>query len=166
MKLTHTAAIPGVNYFGLHISALDAGNVVVLKRAGATVITYGPADLIKAIGACPDSKNPYCGNPGPGANTGLNSGEQYAFVNFFDLNGYFDEIVLTESGGGFENDNFTTGYVDTNFIFGTSTSVPEPGSLPVVLAGLLGLAAAAQLARRRPGTGVSALAGMGVAATA
>lgn len=163
VKLTHTAAIPGINYFGLHISALDAGNLVVLKRAGVTVATYGPADLIKALGACPDTKNPYCGNPGPGANTGLNNSEQYAFVNFFDLNGYFDEIVLTETGGGFENDNFTTGYVDTNYIFGTSTSVPEPGSLPIVLAGLLGLAAAAELARRRQGASVAAPAGVGAA---
>lgn len=164
VKLTHTATIPGVNYFGLAISALNAGNTVVLKRAGATLITYGPADLIKALGACPNVNNAYCGNPGPGANTGLNSGEQYAFVNFFDLNGYFDEIVLTENGGGFENDNFTTGYVDTNYIFGTSTSVPEPGSLPIALAGLFGLAAAVQLTRRRPGS-IAAPAGMaGVAA--
>lgn len=162
VKLTHSGAIPGINYFGLAISALDAGNTVVLKRNGTTVITYAPVDLIKAVGACPNTNNPYCGNPV----TGLNGNEQYAFVNFFDRDNYFDEIVLTETGGGYESDNFTFGYVDTNFIFGTSTNVPEPGSLPIVLAGLLGVAAATQLARRRPGASVVSLAGMGSLATA
>lgn len=144
IKLAHTAALPGINYFGLAISALDAGNAVTLKRAGLTVASYGAADLVKALKACPDASNSYCGNP----STNANAGEQYAFVNFFDLSGYFDEVLLTETGGGFEADNYTVGYVDTAATFGTNV-VPEPGSAAVMAMALAAVAATVRLRRNR-----------------
>jgi len=144
VKFSHTNAVPGVNYLGLQISALDAGNQLTLYRAGIVLGTYGPAALAKAAGTCPTVKgaaNPYCGNP----TTGENTGEQYAYINFFDLSGYFDELMLTEtSGGGFEADNFTVGYLNPITPFGT-VLVPEPGSVAVVLSGLFGM----MLLRRR-----------------
>ena len=146
LTLSHTAALPGINDFGLQISALDAGNTLTFYRAGVQVGQYGPADLIAGVGACPSGSNPYCGNP----TTGQDAIEQFAYVNFFDLGGYFDEIKLTETGGGgFESDNYTAGYVDTGSTFQTSamsdtiSAVPEPpstGPLLSVLAALLGLA--------------------------
>lgn len=138
VKFSHTAAVPGVNYVGLQISALDQGNQLTLYRAGIVVGSYGPAALTKAVGACPTNNgaaNPYCGNP----TTGENTSEQYAYVNFFNLNNYFDELMMTEtSGGGFEADNFTVGYLNPIAPFGT-VLVPEPGSVAVVLSGLLGM---------------------------
>lgn len=144
VKFSHTNAVPGVNYVGLQISALDAGNQLTLYRSGVVLGTYSPAALVKAVGTCPTNNgttNSYCGNP----TTGENTGEQYAYVNFFDLSGYFDELMLTEtSGGGFEADNFTVGYLNPTTLFGT-VLVPEPGSVAVVLSGLLGV----MLLRRR-----------------
>lgn len=144
IKLTHTAALPGINYFGLAISALNAGNTVTLKRAGLTVASYGPTDLIKAVKPCPDAANRYCGNP----TTNANAGEQYAFVNFFDLSGYFDEVLLTETGGGFEADNYTVGYIDTAATFGINT-VPEPGSAAIMAMALAAVAATVRLRRNQ-----------------
>jgi hypothetical protein len=147
LTLSHTAALPGVNHFGLQISALDAGNRLTFYRAGVQVGQYGPSDLIQQVGACPNSSNPYCGNP----TTGQDSGEQFAYVNFFDLSGYFDEVKLTQvGGGGFESDNYTVGYIDTGSMLQTAavsdlaSAVPEPsstGPLLSVLAALLGFAA-------------------------
>ena len=151
LKLTHTNALPGINYIGLQISALDAGNTVTFYRAGVQVGQYGPANLIQQVGTCPNASNGYCGNPTNNAD----NGEQFAYVNFFDLSGYFDEIKFTQttSGGGFESDNYTVGYVDTNAVF-QATNVPEPSSTATLLAGLAALLGftAWQRRRRRPAT--------------
>ena len=145
LKLTHTNALPGINYIGLQISALDAGNTLTFYRSGVQVGQYGPANLIQQVGACPSTSNRYCGNP----TTGENSSQQYAYVNFFDLSGYFDEITFTETCcGGFESDNYTVGYVDTNAVF-QATNVPEPPSTATLLAGLAGLLGITAWQRRR-----------------
>ena len=49
----------------------------------------------------------YDGNP---SNRRVNSGEPYAFINFFgDQNTAWDQIVLTNNGNsGFESDNYTS----------------------------------------------------------
>ncbi len=140
ITFAHTAAVKGVNYFGLAVSALDAGNVVTVLNQGVVLATFNAATVGKALGACPDIKNKYCGNP----TTGQNPGEQYGFLNFFDLNGYFDQVVLTEAGsGGFEVDNFVAGYRAVDVTFGPPlVPVPAPGSLLMLapLLGVLGLA--------------------------
>ncbi len=144
LQLTHTAALPGINYIGLQISALDAGNTLTFYRSGVQVGTYGPSNLIQQVGACPSASNGYCGNP----TTGANSSQQYAYVNFFDLSGYFDEIKFTETCcGGFESDNYTVGYVDTNAVF-QATNVPEPSSTATLLAALAALASLTAWQRR------------------
>jgi hypothetical protein len=89
ITLSTSSGVPGVNYFGYWLSALDPGNQVVFKESGTTIATLSPADVIAAIGPCSSSltgpgPNGYCGNPFPGF--GYNN-QQYAFINFVDTTG-------------------------------------------------------------------------------
>ena len=129
VMLANSGAIPGVNYFGFWLSALDAGNEVVLRENGTQVGTYAPADLLAAVGSQPA----YFGNPNADF-LRRNNGQPYAFVNFFDTSGFFNEVDFTENPaqGGYESDNHVVGYRDPNVPFGASI-VPEPVSV-----GLLG----------------------------
>ncbi|MGA9070301.1 MAG: PEP-CTERM sorting domain-containing protein [Terracidiphilus sp.] len=139
LTLTTSGDLPGVNYFGLWFSALDAGNELQFYENDSLLLTFTPAMFESLVGACPGSTNAFCGNPN--ANF-LNddSGEQYAFLNFFDQNGYFNKIVFTESGGGgFESDNHTVAYMDPPTPSGTviSGEAPEPSSLVLLLTGIM-----------------------------
>lgn len=141
IKFTNTTAVRGVNYLGLDISALDDGNVIELLRQGSVLASFSSATLKKKL-KCPDTTNLYCSNP----TSGENAGEAYAYVNFFDLDGYFDEIKLKQTCcGSFETDNLTAGFREANATFGEPVNVPEPASAAVLAAGLAGLL----LARRR-----------------
>ncbi len=137
LDLRHGDSIPGLNYFGMQLSALDAGNMLEFRRNNETIYTYTPNMLIKSLGSCKDG-NAYCGNP---SEPTQNAGQQYAFINFFDTNGYFDQVRFQQiGGGGFESDNHTVGYrppssdTSTRFAF---ISVPEPISLGMLGTGLL-----------------------------
>ena len=143
-----TKGLPGVNYFGIWISALDAHNDLRLyNTAGQLVLDFTPADLIKALGACPSSA--YCGNP-TAPFSGKDGNEQFAYVNFFDLTGYFGQVVLYDNGGtGFESSNHAVAYFDPNTPFGNAlsvTGVPEPRGVATLGIGIVALA----LLRRRP----------------
>jgi hypothetical protein len=98
---TNTPSVPGVNYFGLWFSALDAGNLLQFYKGSTLLYTFTPADFINMVGPCPSSTNSFCGNPTT-AFSGQDSGEQFAFLNFFDTTpgGYFDTVVLSETTEG------------------------------------------------------------------
>ncbi len=136
-----TTLSTGVNYFGFWLSALDAGNEVSFYKNGVDVYDFTPQQVIAALGSCYGSTpNPYCGNPNS-AFSGQDSGEQFVFVNFYDLAGSFDSIHFSEGaagyGGGYESDNHTVGYVTAE----TGIQVPEPASIVLFAGGVAGLLA-------------------------
>lgn len=149
VALTHSANIPGVNYFGIWITALDQYNDLQFYRGNQLLYSFGPSDLIRLLGNYSDpSQNAYCGNPTTPF-LGKDSGELFAYVNFFDTGSYFDKVVLSNSGStGFESSNHAVAYLNPINIVGHQiTSIPEPGALTLIGTALIGLG----LARRRGG---------------
>jgi hypothetical protein len=152
LNLNWTSAVPGVNYFGLWFSALDAGNLLQFYDRGVLVYQFSPADFINLVGAC-NGSNAFCGNPIGGGDPY----QQFAFLNFFDTTGYFDQIVFSEPTGaaldGFESDNQTVGYMNPpavdsgSRIYNNPTGAPEPGTLGLFVAG--GILIALGVRRRR-----------------
>jgi hypothetical protein len=120
----------GINYFGYWLSALDAGNQVSFYKGGVEVGALTPADVIAKLG----TSGPYYGNPNPPFQGG-DSGEPYAFINFYDMSGTFDQVVFTEDPavGGYESDNHTVGF------FTHVGGVPEPSTWAMMLLGFAGL---------------------------
>ena len=147
LALTVSGGVPGVNYFGLWFSALDAGNELQFYDSGTLVYTFTPAMFMQLVGNCPGSA--FCGNP----NNGDDGSEQFAFLNFFDQGGYFDQIVFTETtNAGFESDNHTVAYMNPVTPSGTVIPgpAPEPGSFVLLSLGALSLLG---LKRRRSARG-------------
>jgi hypothetical protein len=127
----------GVNYFGYWLSALDAGNQVVFKKSGVQVGALTPADVLAQVSGQPA----YFGNPNP-AFLGQNSGQPYAFINFYDTSGTFDEVDFTQNMiGGYESDNHTVGFFTK--IGGVPSPVPEPSTWVMMGLGFAGLSFAA-----------------------
>jgi len=123
------------SYFGFWWSAGDASNVLRFYNDGQLVQEFTTASLLSVL---PDD---YFGNP---RNRSLNTGEPYAFINFFgDAHTSWDSITLTNLGNtGFESDNYTTRVAAWNptndgplpgvgvaIIEGTTTTPVIPGSL-------------------------------------
>jgi len=145
LTLTHSGTIPGVNYFGMWMSALDSGNQLQFYNGNTVVYAFTAAQIIATMGACPSATNPYCGNP----NNQQDPGEQFAFLNIYDESGYFTKIVVTETnGGGFESDNHTVGYISTIKPVGTTYYTPEPRPLVLLSFGILALTGLRRRSRR------------------
>ena len=143
-KVDLTTSQPaGINYFGFWLSALDLGNQVSFYRNGNDIYDFTPASLTALVGACPDSTNPYCGNP----NSGAEKNQPFAFLNFFDTAGTFDSVHFNESParGGYESDNHTVGY----FTAQGSVEGPEPASLTIMGGALTIFAGIGAIRRRR-----------------
>ncbi|MEH2325149.1 MAG: hypothetical protein V7K32_16625 [Nostoc sp.] len=117
------------SYFGLWWSAGDPNNVLTFLSQGKVVQTMTTNDVVNYIANLPN-KASYYSNPNSPFK-GQNSGEPYAFINFYDVGGTFDQVQFTNIGGtGFESDNHTvaTGYksITGNVVV---KAVPESSSL-------------------------------------
>lgn len=131
------------NYFGLWFSALDAGNQLSFYNGNTLLYTFTAATYQAAVGACTGS-NAYCGNPNT-AFKGQDSGEQFAFLNFYDTNGTFNKIVFSEAvpTSGFESDNHSIALLSTpGSTLGTNIVTPEPSSWILSLTGIGAIATA------------------------
>jgi hypothetical protein len=144
--LTLTATgITGANYFGLWLSAVDADNTIsIYNTAGTLLYTLTAATLIAKLGACTGAHpSAYCGNPTTGFK-GDDSGEQFVFLNFYDLNGTFGKVTFTEDdASGLETDDQTVGFISTITMTGTPlyTNGPEPGSFALLSIGAIAMIA-------------------------
>ncbi len=145
--------VPGVNYFGIWISALDAYNDLKVFDGDSVIAEFDSSVLLAELGKCTTpSANAYCGNPTSGY-LGKDSSELFVYVNVFDLDGYITNVEFFNSGGtGFESSNDAVAYVNPITVVGTNV-VPEPASFAVLGAGLIGLGAC-RIRRARP-TGLS-----------
>lgn len=142
--LTFTSApTGGVTYFGMWWSALDGGNVIEFFQGGDRRFTFGPSDYRQLLqGSASQIPTGYFGNPNS-AFARQNSGEPYAFLNFYAVGGSFDKIRFRQqtNGAGFETDNHTVGQ------WLTTDPIPEPATWAMLIAGF-GLVGAM---RRRAG---------------
>jgi hypothetical protein len=88
-------------YFGMWWSAGDARNVLSFFDGDNLVSRFTTSSLMEPLPAS------YDGNP---INRKVNSGEPYAFINFFgDEKTTWDRIVFSNDGSsGFESDNYTS----------------------------------------------------------
>lgn len=134
----------GITYFGFWLSALDRGNTVTFYNAGTRLFTFAAADAKTFINTLPLSSS-YYGNPNA-PYLGRNSGEPYAFLNFYATAGVsFDQIVFAEipQAGGYESDNHTVGQWETQSgtIIPNAGAVPEPETWALMIGGfaLVGL---------------------------
>jgi hypothetical protein len=90
------------SYFGLWWSAGDGSNKLNFYLSGNLVASFGTS-ILSSLSA------EYDGNPNHGEFYQQNSGEKYAFVNFYGANGFtFDKIESIDGDYGyFESDNWT-----------------------------------------------------------
>ncbi|MEH1835968.1 MAG: hypothetical protein V7L29_28945 [Nostoc sp.] len=127
------------SYFGLWWSAGDSNNVLTFLSQGKVVQTLTTADVVSYIAKLPN-KASYYGNPNSTFKN-QDSGEPFAFINFYDVGGTFDQVQFTNIGGsGFESDNHTvaTSYksITGNVVI---AAVPESSSvLGVFVIGFVG----------------------------
>jgi PEP-CTERM motif len=130
----------GINYFGYWLSALDDGNQVTFLKNGVQVGALSPSQVIAKLG----TSGPYYGNPNPPFQGG-NIAQPYVFINFYDLDGTFDEVAFSENPaiGGYESDNHTVGF------FTHIGGVPEPSTWAMLLLGFAGLGFAGYRSTRR-----------------
>lgn len=117
-------------YFGMWWSAGDAANQLEFYSGATLIDSYTTSSLLSSLPAT------YYSNPN--APAGRNSGEPYAYINFFGTNGTkFDRIII--GGSNFESDNHSVSAIEQTPT-GTPVSTPEPtGVLGLLAIGALGI---------------------------
>ena len=146
-------------YFGFTWCAGDANNALSFYNGATFIGRFSTATILDALSNSTVTSidghtylsSDYYGQP----QTGQNSNEPYAFVNFIDTVGTFTEVVFDNSssgGTGFESDNHTVRRYapspDGSFVsvgqttptgqeFAGGSAAPEPRSVALLLAGLL-----------------------------
>ena len=106
----------GVSYFGMWWSAGDAGNILDFY-SGATKLFTFTSSVLNGLSAS------YNGNPNTGGNQGRNSGEKYAYINFFVQSGsQIDKIIAR--GSNFESDNWTLRDPAYGLVAGDEATLP------------------------------------------
>ncbi|MEH2434389.1 MAG: hypothetical protein V7K25_09055 [Nostoc sp.] len=134
-------------YFGLWWSAGDANNVMTFLSQGKVVQTMTTANVVSYI-ANLSNKASYYSNPNSPFK-GQNSGEPYAFINFYDVDGTFDQVQFTNVGGtGFESDNHTVA-TDYKNITGNVVIKAVPESSSVLGVFVIGFVGATSVLTRR-----------------
>ena len=137
LNITPQGNAPAANYFGLWFSALDKANLLQFYKGNTLVYSFTPAYFVQLVGGCPNGADPYCGNPNANF-LGRDGNEQFAYLNFWDSNGSFNRIVVSETtqyGGGFESDNHTVAFLPEGP--GGQPVTPEPGTLLMLGSGML-----------------------------
>lgn len=143
-QLTSTLTLPANEaYFGFWYSAGDNQNAISLYENNTLVYNLDTQSLISFINTQPNSSS-YYSNP----NNGQDSGEPFAYVNFFGTHGtVFNKIVFTNASlaTGFESDNHSISPTQTG---PTGTPItPEPGTFAMLVG--MGISGAAFLRRKR-----------------
>ena len=150
-----------VNYFGYDLSALDPGNIVTFYNNGVEVGQIAPGQ----ISSVESLNKAYYGNPSANFK-GQDAGEGFAFINFYDTTGSFNEIAFSEAptfGGGYESDNQTVGIFTKMSTASVVVEAPLPllGASPIAL---VVLAAGLIATQRRAPNAISAKRWIDVAA--
>ena len=107
-------------YFGMWWSAGDPNNYLYFYNGTTLVGEFDTKWLDQTVGST------YYGNPVPGSNQGKDSGEAFAFINFYATGGAtFDKIVMSNPGtSGFESDNWTIRAPAYGTVTGDGSTLP------------------------------------------
>ena len=107
-------------YFGMWWSAGDPNNYLYFYSGTNLVGEFDTKWLDQKVGKS------YYGNPVPGSNSGKDSSEAFAFINFYATGGAtFDKIVMSNPGSsGFESDNWTVRAPAYGTVAGDGSTLP------------------------------------------